>query len=66
MKDLLGRTGRARSGARLGSAISGVMASFSASETSSFSHAFRMFLRGEFLESDGIDFHGVWVGGISR
>ena len=61
MKDLLGRLGRAWSGIRLGSAVPGVMASLPASEAPSFPHAFCTFLGEKFLESDDVDFHGVWV-----
>ena len=66
MKDLLGRTGRAWSRIGLGSTISGVVASFPASETSSLSHAFSAFLGREFLESDGVNFHRIRVDGSSR
>ena len=66
MEDLLGRMGGAGSGVCLGLAVSGVVASFSASETSSLPHALCTFLRREFLESDGIDLHGVWVRESSR
>ena len=66
MKDLLGRTGRARSRIGLGSTISSVVASFPTSETSSFSHAFSAFLGREFLESDGVNFHCIRVDGSSR
>ena len=63
MEDLLGRMGGARSGVCLGSAVPGIVASLPTSETPSFPHAFCAFLGGEFLESDGINFHGIWIGG---
>ena len=66
MKDLLGRMGGTWSEVCLGSAVSGIMTSFPASEISSLSHAFRTFLRGKFLESNGINFHGIQVRGVSR
>ena len=55
--------GRVRSGVGLGSAIFGVMTSFPASKAPSLSHALSVLLGGKFLESNGIDFHGIRVGG---
>ena len=63
MEDLLGRMGRAGSGVCPGSAVSGIVANLSAFETPSLPHAFRALLEGEFLESYGVDFHGIWVRG---
>ena len=42
-------------------AVSSVVSGFSASKTSPFLHAFRMFGRGEFGQRDGIYIHGIWV-----
>ena len=66
VKDLLGRTGETRGGVCLGSAVSSVVPDLPASETPSFLHTFSLFLGRELLESNGIDFHCIWVKGSSR
>ena len=61
VEDLLGWLGGSRICVHLGVAVLGIMAHFSTLEASSFPHAFGMFLRGELLEFDCIDFHGIRV-----
>ena len=41
--------------------VSGIVACLPAPKTSPFSHAFSMFLGGEFLESYSVDIHSIWV-----
>ena len=38
------------------------MSEFPASEASSFLDAFFPFLLGEFVNTNGVDVHGIWIG----
>ena len=66
MEDLLRWVGVVGCGISFSHAVSGIMTCFPAFEASSFSHAFCTLLRGELLESDRIDVHGVGVSRGSR
>ena len=61
MEDLLRGMGQSHSDSHLASAILGIMACLPTFETSSFPHAFGIFLQGEFLELYQVHIHGIGV-----